>query len=261
MPFELLLYAWLLTVPLMLGLWRIQCVQQNAALADVGFCLGFGCVILWYASAVDGEPLRRMLVGTMGAVYAFRLGIHLFLNRIFRRTEDSRYKNLREKWGSRAQLYFFLYFQGQAMAIAVFSLPLLVVMVNPEPAIGVWEWIGMLVWMIAVFGEAMADSQLALFRAQPHNRGKACRTGLWRYSRHPNYFFEGVHWCSYVVMAIGIPYGWVTLIGPILMIWGLLKVTGIPFTEAQALASRGEDYQNYQQTTNAFIPWFPKKMS
>ena len=258
MPFEFILYAWLFTVPLMLGLWRIQCVQENAALADVGFCVGFGCIILWYAAAVDGDPFRRMLVGTMGAVYAFRLGLHLFLNRIYQRSEDSRYKNLREKWGRRAQLYFFLYFQGQAMAIAVFSLPLLVLMLNPEPTIGLWEWSGIVVWMIAVFGEASADSQLAWFRAQPQNAGKACRTGLWRYSRHPNYFFEGVHWCSYVVMAIGIPHGWVTLIGPILMIWGLLKVTGIPFTEAQALASRGEDYREYQRTTNAFLPWFPK---
>jgi steroid 5-alpha reductase family enzyme len=259
MMFELALMSWLLMVPLLLTLWVVQRVYQNAVIADLGFCFGFGVIVLGYAVVVEGDPVRRWLVGSMGAVYAFRLGLHLFLNRIYKKTEDSRYQWLRSQWGNRGQFYFFLYFQGQAMAIAVFSLPLLVLMLNPASAIGLWEMVGILLWLIAVGGEALADSQLARFRAQSMNRGRTCREGLWRYSRHPNYFFESLHWCSYVVMSIGVPYGWLTLIGPVLMIWGLWKVTGIPFSEAQALASRGEDYQEYQRTTSAFIPWFPKK--
>ena len=244
--------------PVMLILWIVQRRYQNAVIADLGFCVSYGVIVLWYSAVVEGDPLRRMLVGTMGAVYAFRLGLHLFLNRIYKKAEDSRYQRLRNQWGKRSQFYFLLYFQGQALAIAVFSLPLLVLMQNPEQSFSVWEWFGVLVWMIAVGGEALADSQLTQFRAQPNNRGKTCREGLWRYSRHPNYFFETLHWCSYVIMGIGIPYGWLTLIGPLLMIWGLLKVTGVPYSEAQALASRGEDYRNYQRTTSRFFPWFPK---
>jgi steroid 5-alpha reductase family enzyme len=259
MTFDLVFMSWLLMGPVMLALWVVQRTYQNAVIADLGFCLGFGIIVLWYGLVVEGDPVRRWLVGSMGAVYAFRLGLHLFFNRVYKKTEDSRYQRLRSRWGNRDQFYFFLYFQGQAIAIAVFSLPLLVLMQNPAPTFSFWEAVGILVWMIAVGGEALADSQLTRFRTQSKNRGKTCREGLWRYSRHPNYFFEGLHWCSYVIMGIGIPYGWITLIGPVLMIWGLLKITGIPFSEAQALASRGEDYRNYQRTTSAFIPWFPKK--
>ena len=257
---ELVFISWLLMVPVMLALWLVQRIYQNAVIADLGFCLGLGVIVLGYAAVVEGDPMRRVLVGTMGAVYAFRLGLHLFFHRIYNKPEDARFQRLRRQWGNRSQYYFFLYFQGQTIAIAVFSLPLLVLMQNTEPGISIWEVMGILVWMIAVGGEAVADAQLTRFRAQPVNAGKTCRKGLWRYSRHPNYFFEGMHWCAYVIMGIGVPHGWVTLIGPVLMIWGLLKVTGIPFSEAQALSSRGEDYRHYQRTTSAFIPWFPKKL-
>lgn len=259
MPFKLIFLSWLLMIPVMLALWVAQRTHQNAVMADLGFCLGFGGIVLWYAVVTDGNPVRRILVGSMGAAYAFRLGLHLFLHRIYKKEEDSRYRRLRNQWGKRAQFFFFLYFQGQAGAIAIFSLPLMVLMLNPHPVFSPWELIGILVWCVSIMGEALADAQLAFFRADPMNQGKTCRTGLWRYSRHPNYFFESLHWCSYVIMGMGIPYGWITLIGPVLMIWGLFKITGIPFSEAQALASRGEDYRTYQRTTNAFFPWFPKK--
>ena len=258
MSFDLLLLSWLVMVPLMLLLWKIQQVRKNAVIADFGFCLGFGIIVLGYAVMLDGDPVRRILVGSMGAAYAFRLGLHLLLHRIYKKEEDSRYRRLRNQWRKRASFYFFLYFQGQAVAITVFSIPLMVLMLNPHPVFSLWDLTGILVWCVAIMGEALADSQLAFFRADPMNQGKTCRTGLWRYSRHPNYFFESLHWCSYVIMAIGIPYGGLTLIGPVLMIWGLLKVTGVPFSEAQALISRGEDYREYQRTTSAFIPWFPK---
>ena len=105
----------------------------------------------------------------------------------------------------------------------------------------------------------LADRQLVRFKRRPESRGKTCREGWWRYSRHPNYFFEWLHWWSYVALAAGSSYWWVTLLAPAAMLHFLLNVTGIPPTEAQALASRGEDYRQYQRTTSVFIPWFPKK--
>jgi len=119
---------------------------------------------------------------------------------------------------------------------------------------------GLLLWGVAVTGESIADWQLAAFRSRPWNKDRVCRIGLWRYSRHPNYFFEWVHWWSYVVMALALPAGnwWVTLIGPLAMGWALVKVTGIPWAEAQALTTRGQDYRAYQRTTSAFIPWWPR---
>ena len=105
----------------------------------------------------------------------------------------------------------------------------------------------------------LADRRLAHFRGRPGNRGKTCREGWWHYSRHPNYFFEWLHWWSYMALAAGAPYGWVALLAPTAMFYLLFRVTGIPPTEAQALASRGDDYREYQRTTSVFFPWFPKR--
>ena len=118
--------------------------------------------------------------------------------------------------------------------------------------------LGICVWLASLVGESIADLQLARFRSNPRNRGKTCRDGLWRYSRHPNYFFEWLHWFAYVCLAWGSPWFVLSLIGPALMLVSLCWVSGIPFVEAQSLRSRGDDYREYQRTTSMLIPWFPK---
>ncbi len=258
-PLTIVLAGWLAAALLMVGLWLLQKGRRNAAILDVGWCLSFGLVAIWYALAVQGEPARRLLVAVLAATWGFRLALHLFFDRVHEKPEDGRYQTLRRQWGDRAQLYLFLLFQLEALAIPVLSFPLLVLMRNPRPTFSLWELAGVLVWLAAVGGEWVADRQLARFRADPLNRGRTCRDGLWRYSRHPNYFFEGLHWWAYVLMGVGVPAGWVTLLGPLLMTVALLKISGLPLAEAQALASRGEDYRDYQRTTSAVIPWFPKQ--
>lgn len=260
MDWGLFLWAWLVTTPMMLGLWvTYRWCHPNAALADVGFCVGFGLVSIGLGLLTTGDVSHRIVVAALGAGYGFRLGVYMFYARIVNAPEDSRYQLIREKLGSRAEWWAFVYFTGQALAIAVFSIPLLVLMTDPHEAWSVWEMAGVGIWIVGVGGEAVADHQLNRFRRQAYNKGKTCREGLWRYSRHPNYFFEGVHWCAYVVMSIGLSNAWLTLVGPVLMIWALLKVSGVPFAEAQALISRGDDYREYQRTTSVFIPWFPKE--
>jgi steroid 5-alpha reductase family enzyme len=193
------------------------------------------------------------------SLYAGRLGFYILFDRVIGKSEDARYRRLRQQWGRSTDLFMFGYFQLQATAVAAFSLPFLVVIQNPRPSFGLIELVGALIWLAAVSGEAAADWQLATFRSKPWNRDRVCRDGLWYFSRHPNYFFEWLHWWSYVVMALGAP-GWpLTLIGPIGMGWALMKVTGIPPAEEQGVRSRGDDYRDYQRTTNAFFPWFPKR--
>ncbi len=255
----IVLAGWLAAALVMVGLWLVQRAHQNAAILDMGWCFSFGLVAIWYALAVRGEPTRRALVAVLAGTWGFRLALHLFFDRIHKKPEDGRYQTIRRQWGERAPLYFFLLFQGEAFAIPVLSLPLLVLMQNPSPTFSPWELVGVLVWVTAVGGEWVADRQLARFRADPLNRGRTCREGLWRYSRHPNYFFEALHWWAYVLMGVGVPFGWVTLLGPLVMTVALLKISGLPLAEAQALASRGEDYREYQRTTSAFIPWFPRQ--
>ena len=120
------------------------------------------------------------------------------------------------------------------------------------------EWAGAVVWAIGLIGEAAADAQLARFKANPANRGRTCRDGLWRYSRHPNYFFEWTIWVGFFIVALGSPFGWATLVAPSLMLYILLYVTGIPAAEAASLRSRGDEFREYQRTTSAFVPWPPR---
>jgi steroid 5-alpha reductase family enzyme len=258
-PLFLVLAAYLAMAAVMAGLWVLQLRLRNASIADVGWCLGLIAVVLWYATQATGEVERKILVAVLVVLYAGRLGFYILLNRVIGKQEDARYRRLRERWGASGRLKMFVYFQLQALAVAAFSLPFLTLIQNPRPPFALLELAGLPIWIVAVSGEAMADWQLAQFRSKPWNRGRVCRAGLWYLSRHPNYFFEWLHWWAYVVMAIGAP-GWpLTWVGPVAMGWALLKVTGIPLAEAQALASRGEEYRIYQQTTNSFIPWWPKR--
>ena len=258
-PLALVLTAYLAMAAAMAALWLLQCRLGNASIADVSWCAGLIAVVWWYAVQATGEGERKLLVAVLATIYAGRLGFYILLNRVVGKTEDARYRRLRAQWGSSAGLFMFGYFQLQAVAVAAFSLPFLVVMQNPRPPFAMIELAGLLIWIVAVSGEATADWQLARFRAKPWNHDRVCREGLWFFSRHPNYFFEWLHWWAYVIMAVGVP-GWpLTWIGPVVMGWALVKVTGIPLAEAQAVASRGEDYRIYQQTTNAFVPWWPKR--
>lgn len=258
-PLSLVLVGYAAAALFMLALWTVQLRVRNASIADVGFCIGLMAVVLGYARHASGETERKLLVVLMACLYAGRLGSFLLFNRVIGKAEDARYQELRHSWGAQERWKMFGYFQLQAAAVTAFSLPFLVVMQNPRPPFGLVELAGVLIWIVAVSGEAVADWQLSRFRARPWNRERVCREGLWYLSRHPNYFFEWLHWWAYVVMAIGAP-GWpLTLIGPIGMGWALLNVSGVPLAERQALKTRGEDYREYQQTTNAFVPWWPKR--
>ena len=242
----------------MLILWLVDRWTKNASIADVGWCVGLVSAVAWYAWSTTGNLERKILLLLMAAFYGLRLGIYILLNRVIGKEEDARYQHLRREWGSSEPIVMFGYFQLQAAAAALFSLPFLVIMQHPRSPFSFWELAGLLVWLGAVVGEGLADWQLAQFRAKSWNRDRVCREGLWRYSRHPNYFFEWLHWWTYVVMGVSTP-GWLlTWIGPIGMGWALIKMTGIPLAEQQALRSRGEEYRQYQRTTNAFFPWFPK---
>ena len=139
-----------------------------------------------------------------------------------------------------------------------FRVPFASVAANPVTR-PLWLSIAAAIWILSVLGETAADRQLARFRADPANRGRTCRTGLWRYSRHPNYFFEWLHWFTYVALAVGSPLAWYSLSGPVIMLVFLRWVSGIPYTEAQALRTRGDDYRDYQARTSTLFPWPPRR--
>jgi steroid 5-alpha reductase family enzyme len=259
MPIWPILTVWAAaSVGMLLG-WLVQLRTRNAGIVDVIWALGMGSSALFYATVGDGSLIARLGVAMLGGAWGFRLCLHI-LARVLSESEDGRYRYLREYWRDR-QAKFFVFFQAQAVLTALFSLPFFVVAQNPKEGMTQWCFIGVAIWIISIAGESMADLQLARHRHDPGKRGRTCRSGLWRYSRHPNYFFEWLHWFAYVFLAIGLPLPiWaLSLTGPVLMLVSLCWLTGIPFVEAQALRSRGEDYRQYQRTTSAFVPWFPRR--
>jgi steroid 5-alpha reductase family enzyme len=243
----------------MAGLFFIQRRTGDAGVVDAGWAAGIGLLVVLYAFTAEGLPARRLLISSMAALWAFRLAIYLLKNRVLDGPEDGRYQSLREQWGERFQLRIFWFFQAQGLLSVLFSLPMLVAMSSTRSQLGVLDSAAVVIWLVAIAGETIADRQLATFRADPANRGRTCRQGLWRYSRHPNYFFEWLHWWAYAVAAIGAPAWWLALAAPVVMLIFILFVTGIPPTEAHALRSRGDDYREYQRTTSVFVPWFPRR--
>ncbi len=241
---------------LMLVLWLIHFPMRNAAIVDVGWAGGLALLGILYAALGDGLAVRRYLIGGMAAVWGLRLALHLLTDRILGHPEEGRYQELRRKWGTNIELKFFFFYQFQAVLCMVLAAPYYLAARNPAPELGWLEWAGLGVWLVGVCGESMADRQLAKFKHNPANRGKTCQAGLWNYSRHPNYFFEWLIWMGFALFALMAPYGYTGLISPALILYFLLKVTGIPATEEQALRSRGEEYRRYQETTSVFIPWF-----
>jgi steroid 5-alpha reductase family enzyme len=269
MPFHLttafslgqqLALALLLAGVFMFGLWLVTLRTRNAGIVDVGWSAGVGLLAVFFAVTSSGETSRRVLIGVMLGGWALRLACHLLVHRVWGQPEEGRYRNLRARWGATANSRFFWFFEAQAMLAWLFALPALVVLHTRSGPLDWRDYFGLTIWLVALLGELLADWQLERFKADRRHVGKTCRDGLWRYSRHPNYFFEWLHWWAYVAMAWGSPWGLLALAAPALMLLFLFKITGIPATEAQALRSRGDEYRRYQQTTSAFVPWFPKEL-
>lgn len=233
---------------------------NNYGIVDIAWAYAFGALALFYAALAPGWPVRRALIAALAVVWSFRLGTHLAVRVIGHHpVEDGRYVQLRKDWAANFVTKMFWFFQMQAASVVLLGAAFLVVALNPAPALHPLEIAGALLWLLAIGGEALADAQLAAFKKNPAHKGQVCAVGLWRFSRHPNYFFEWLIWVAFFVFALGSPHGWVALIGPASILYLLLRVTGIPMTEEQSLRSRGDAYRRYQQTTSAFIPWFPKK--
>ncbi len=244
-------------VPVMLLGWLWQLRSRNAGIADVLWSYGLAGTAIYYAISGPGAVEPRAAVGVLTGVWFARLGTHVLARMQRESHEDGRYRALRERYGDKINLFHFFFFLGQAVAAWLFALPMWIISHNPEAHSCLLLLAGVTA-LIAFTGESLTDRQLELFRADPANKGKTCRRGLWRYSRHPNYFFEWLHWFAYPLLAWGAPYGMLVWLAPVLMFLFLYFVTGIPYTEKQALRSRGEDYRDYQRKTSAFIPWRPK---
>jgi steroid 5-alpha reductase family enzyme len=241
----------------MLLFWVLYCAYRNVSVMDIGWGLGFIAAALVYFILGDGYIWRKILVLTIVSIWALRLVWHL-AHRFMLDREDTRYQVFLRKWplAQNPLLQVLIFFAFIGILITILSLPFALMSQNILPFFSTFEVYGLLIWMGGVVGEAIADYQLYQFRQNPDHFKKVFQNGLWRYSRHPNYFFEWIVWLGYFIMAFSSPFGWVSIISPILMLYLLLKVSGIPPTEAEALETKGDSYRDYQARTSPFFPWF-----
>ncbi|TCL68401.1 DUF1295 domain-containing protein [Rhizobium sp. BK251] len=248
--------------------WSVAIRTGSSGWIDVvwSFGVGAGGVIGSLAPLGTGGDIspRRFLVAAIIGIWSLRLGLHIAA-RTHGGGDDPRYRQLREEWGEsyRGRLFWFL--QIQAAVAFILILCLLTAAHRPAPALDLGDLAGLIIFVLAVVGEAAADRQLSRFGARPENRGEVCDVGLWHFSRHPNYFFEWLVWVAIAAIAVDFggayPWGWLALAGPLLMYWLLVHISGIPPLEAHMLRSRGERFRIYQQRVNAFWPGPPRHPS
>jgi len=247
------------------GVWLWYKRTGNAAWIDTawGGLIGIGALI--HALCARASTLESWGLSLLMMAWSIRLTFHLF-HRVAHEPEDGRYTALRQAWTARHGAdkipgRFLGFYLMQALLATALALPAGLVAFDPFAHWGLCQELSIVLGVVSLLGAYLSDAQLARFREQASNRGRTCRDGIWRYSRHPNYFFEILLWVSFALYASSSPGGAWAWLAPASITFFLVKVTGIPLTEAQSLRSRGDDYRRYIQTTSALVPWFPRRES
>ncbi len=236
---------------------------DNYSIVDVVWSYAFGILTAFYAVAGHGWLPRRLAICAMVVVWSVRLGTHLAVRvRDHHPGEDGRYVTMRQDWGDQLPSRMFRFYQTQALSVVVLAMPFLLACVNPVEHFALVEVAGLILCVVGLVGESVADAQLARFKGNRANAGRVCDVGLWRVSRHPNYFFEWTIWVGFWLVACAAgPWGVATVASPAIILYLLLRVTGVPLSEAQSLRSRGDAYRRYQRTTSVFIPLPTRKVA
>lgn len=252
--------AWLACAAIQLVLWAISLRTRNAGIVDVGWALSFIPVVGLFGASSRSSQAAWLPIALTVIAWSARLGGYLLWRGAATGPEEGRYVELRRRWADAATRRFLVFFQAQGAMVALLSLAFVVPFVAPPWDGGLVRTLGVAIALVGLVGETVADAQLARFRREPTNRGKVCEVGLWRYSRHPNYFFEWCVWIGYAVygLAFGV-WGLIALVPQAIILGSIRGVTGIPPTEHQAIRSKGDAYRAYQARVSRFIPMPPKR--
>lgn len=250
----------------MAAAWVVQRRTGQGAWVDAFWSFGVAAAGCWTAlapTAAHPDPNeRQVLVAALIAVWGARLAAHL-AQRAATAPRDARYLGLEHAWGDRAAARMFGFLMLQALAGGVLLTSLTLAARNPAPDLSLKDAAGAALLLAAVVGEGLADRQLAAFKARPDSAGRICQTGLWAWSRHPNYFFEWLGWCAWPLIAIdlggGWPWGWLALLAPAYMYWLLTRVSGVPMAEEHMRRTRPEAFADYASRTPAFFPAPPRR--
>jgi steroid 5-alpha reductase family enzyme len=240
-------------------LWIASLILWNSSIVDIFWGVGFVMANwVYFALTPDGFAARKWLISILVTIWGFRLSLYI-LWRNWGKGEDFRYRKWREEaggeWWWRS---FFKVFLLQGILLWIISAPLLAANIGATPAgLTILDFVAIPLWAIGFFFEAVGDLQMARFRANPANKGTVMNRGVWRYTRHPNYFGDATQWWAYYLVALAAG-GFFTIFSPILMTTLLVRVSGVALLE-KTLKDEIPGYKEYMETTNAFIPWFPRQ--
>lgn len=238
----------------------LSLLARRADIADIAWGLGFVAIAAWLLMRESAPlTLRQYLVTALVTVWGVRLAWHVARRNLRPgHGEDKRYADWRREWGRTFVLRSYLQvFLLQGLFMLLISAPVLVAGSAERTGLGVFEVLGAAVWVAGFLFEAIGDAQLAAFLSEPSNRGRIMDRGLWRWTRHPNYFGESTMWWGLALMCAGVPGGWIAFVGPVVITWLLVKVSGIPLVE-KPKAGRPE-WEAYKARTSAFVPLPPRR--
>jgi steroid 5-alpha reductase family enzyme len=241
---------------LMVGTWLLSLALRNASIVDIAWGAGFVVVAWTVRLTAHGNVARQNLLTTLVTIWGLRLAVYLFW-RNHGKGEDFRYRAMRKQWGAKFPLVSLVtVFALQGTLMWIVSLGVQTAQAR-HTAIGALAYIGIAVWLLGLFFEVVGDAQLARFKANPDNAGKVMDGGLWRYTRHPNYFGDATMWWGIALIALETGIGALGILGAAVMSFFLVRISGVAMLE-RSLAKRKPDYAAYMQRTSAFIPRPPK---
>lgn len=253
------LQGFLIIILMMTILWVISVIVKNVSIVDLFWGLGFVFVSFFYFLTTDDYDPRKIILIILVTVWGLRLSIYLAWRNIGK-GEDFRYMQFRKKYGDKRYWWisFFQTFLLQGILMWLISVPLLAAQYyNLNNSLGILDYAGIILWLTGLFFETTGDIQLAHFKADPSNKGKVLNTGLWRFTRHPNYFGDSAVWWGYGFFCLA-SGSYLPVLGSVLMTALIIKVSGVALLE-KSLTDQKPQYKEYIQKTSAFLPWFPKK--
>lgn len=251
-----ILYSVLAVLIYMLCWFIAAVIKKDNSIVDIAWGLGFvviACVNLFISPI---SSARQIMITCLIMAWAFRLAVHIFV-RSKGRGEDFRYAQWRVEWGNKVILKSFLnIFMLQGFFMLMIAYPIIWVNHSAQKPLCVLDFLGLFVWLVGFFFESLGDYQLLKFKKDSSNQGKIITSGLWKYTRHPNYFGEAAIWWGIFLMVGSNPYGLTTIISPIVITFLLLRISGVPMLEKKY--KDNPEFMEYARKTNSFIPWFPR---
>lgn len=256
---DLLITTSSIVAAMMFAMWAISLTIKDASIVDIFWGIGFAVIALVSFLAASGYPPRKLLITLLAVLWGLRLGAYIFF-RNSSKGEDFRYQAMRKRHGARFPLVsLFTVFGLQGLLMWIISMPLQLAQISNEPSrLTILDFAGAAVWLLGFLFESAGDWQLKKFKSDPSNKGKVMDRGLWRYTRHPNYFGDAMLWWGFYLIAAATPEGRWTVFSPVLMTFLLMKVSGVALLE-KTLSKTKPEYRDYVRRTNAFFPWFPKQ--